>query len=452
MSLSNLYASARRSLMAYQAATNVTGQNIANAESAGYTRRAVRLAPDPRLDGGVMFHNGQLGAGGGAGLAGIDRMRSSILDAAARRGMTNRDGAGASAQLLAGLEGQLAPDGGEALLGSLTEFWNAWSDVADHPSDLSARNALLSQAGSVASALRGASERLDHYAASVQSSLGASVEEANGLLSEIAHLNGLVRAANAQGVADPDAQDRRDLLLDRLAGLVPVNVRSQADGTVDVSFGGMVGVQGTESRALRLVGPPDAATTEIRADGSSRGLTLSGTEGGELGAQLDLLAVALPSARSALDTLAAQLVDRVNTAHATGTGLDGVSGRPFFDPAGVTASTIALSSDMTAEAVAAGSGAPGDGSVATTIAGLGDGVQSLATALMADLGTRVRAASAAATASAAMADHAGALRDSVSRVSLDEEMVNLIRYQQAYAASARVLDTANGLFDTLLGL
>ncbi len=452
MSLSNLYSSARRSLMTYQAATNVTGQNIANAESAGYTRRSVRIAPDPRLDGGVMFHNGAL-AGSGAGLSGVDRMRSAILDAAARRGMTHRDGAGASAQLLAGLEGQLAPDGGEALLGSLTDFWNAWSDVADQPSDLAARSALLSQADGIASALRGASARLDGYAASVQTTLGSQVDDANGLLSEIAHLNGLVRAANAQGAPDADAQDRRDLLLDRLAGIVPVNVRAQADGTVDVSFGGMVGVQGTEARALQLVVPPDAPAAEIRAAGASRGLALSGTEGGELGAGLDLLTVALPSARQALDTLAAQLVERVNAAHTTGTGLDGVAGRPFFDPTGVTASTIALAAGMTGpEAVAAGSGAPGDGAVATAIAGLGDGVQSLATALMADLGTRVRSATAAASASAAMADHAAALRDSVSRVSLDEEMVNLIRYQQAYAASARVLDTANGLFDTLLAL
>lgn len=452
MSLSNLYSSARRSLLAYQAATSVTGQNVANAESAGYTRRSARLAADPRVAGRMQIHGPAVGVGGGVGVASIDRLRSALLDGAARRGMTGRDGAGTSAQMLAALEGQLAPDGGTALLGALTRFWNAWSDVADNPADLSARNALLAQAGTVASTLQGASQRLDAFGASARADLGASVQEANGLLAEIAALNGIVRTAHAQGAADPDAQDHRDLLLDRLAGLLPITVRAQADGTVDVSFGGMVGVQGTEARPLRLLGPPDVPIAEIRATGASRALALPAS-GGILGAGLDVLTVAVPGARASLDALAAQLVARVNEAHAAGTGLDGVSGRPFFDPAGTTAATLALASGMSdPRAIAAGSGAPGDGGVATLIAGLGDGIQSLATALMADLGTRVRAATTEATAASALADHASALRDSVSRVSLDEEMVMLIRYQQAYAASARVLDTANGLFDTLLAL
>lgn len=452
MSLSNLYASARRSLMAYQSATNITGQNIANAESVGYTRRSARIVADPRVDGGVFFHNPAVGVVGGSGLAGIDRVRSTILDDAARRGMSGRDGAGTGAQLLAGLEGQLAPDGGTALLGSLSNFWNAWSDVANTPSDLAARTTLLSQAGTVASQLRGAADRLQGYGASVQDSLAVSVESVNDLLGQIAALNGTVRTSASQGAPDLDAQDRRDLLIDELAGLVPVSVRSQADGTVSVSFGGMVGVQGTEARPLRLVGPPDTATAEVRTAGSDRPLTLSGSDGGVLGAQLHVLTVALPSARSALDTLAAQLVERVNAAHMAGTGLDGSTGQPFFDPAGTTASSLALASGLTAEGVAAGSGAPGDGGTATTIAALGVGVQTLATALLAEAGTRVREATALAGANAAVADHASALRDSVSKVSLDEEMIQLIRYQQAYAASARVLDTANGLFDTLLAL
>ena len=150
----------------------------------------------------------------------------------------------------------------------------------------------------------------------------------------MAGFNGAARAARAQGAPDLDAEDQRDALLDELAGLMPTRILPQPDGTVNVAFDGMTGVQGTEARPVRLLLPPDVASPEVRASGSSRGLNLGGAEGGAVGAQVQMLTLDLPNARRALDTLAAQLVERVNTVHAAGTGRDGATGRAFFDPAG----------------------------------------------------------------------------------------------------------------------
>ena len=113
-------------------------------------------------------------------------------------------------------------------------------------------------------------------------------------------LNGLVRRANASGARDADAEDRRDALLDELAALAPIQVRPQGDGMVTVSFGGMVGVQGTEALPISLALPPDVPTAEVRANGSTRAMALSSTEGGVLGAQLHLLNTAIPGARAGL--------------------------------------------------------------------------------------------------------------------------------------------------------
>ena len=165
-----------------------------------------------------------------------------------------------------------------------------------------------------------------------------------------------------------------------------------------------------------------------------------------------MLGSTLPNALASLDALAAEIVNGVNGVHIGGTGLDGGTNRDFFDPAGTLASTISVSSSLTSDGIAAGTGAPGDASLATSIFGLGDTAHESATRMLSGVGAQVRASTAEALANAAYTDHAMALRDGVSKVSLDEEMANLIQYQQAYAASARVLETAESLFDTLLTL
>ena len=448
MSLQSLYATASRALQAHQAATNAAGNNIANAETPGFTRRAVSFRADPVLRGGVVFH-GPAGAGG-VGVERYERVRSGILDVAVRRGRTGGDGADESARLLAGLETQLAPEGGDGFLGAIGTFFDAWSDVAAAPTDGGARDALLASAGRLTQTVRDADARLQSYGDAVRTDLAASVDRANGLLAEIAELNKVSRSARAQGADSLDALDRRDLLLDELAGLAPVAVRAQDDGSVTVTIDGMVGVQGGEARPLRLALPPDAPA--LYADGASRPLRLGSTDGGALGAGLHAVATAIPGTRAALDDLAASLVARVNAAHEAGTGLDGVAGRPFFDPAGTTAASLAVAVSDPDAVAASASGAPGDAAAATQIAGLGDDLHGAARRTLAGLGAQVRTAAAAAEANGAFAAHAQALRDGVSKVSLDEEMTSLIRHQQAYAASARVLNTATALFDTLLAL
>ncbi|MEM7789671.1 MAG: flagellar hook-associated protein FlgK, partial [Bacteroidota bacterium] len=383
------------------------------------------------------------------------RVRRVVLDGAVRTGRSGSVGANASARLLSTLEGQLAPDGGDALLGAVAGFYDAWSAVADAPADRGPRDALLAAAGTLTSAFNAADGRLGAFAEAAQTELGTTVDRVNGLMAEIAELNGALRSSDRDGVPDLNAQDRRDAVLDELSGLLTIQARPEADGTVSVRFGGLTGVQGTESLPLRLVGPPDASPPEVRAEGVSRPLDLSSTEGGVLGAQLGLVRDALPAAQQALDTLAADIVAGVNGLHQTGTGLDGSTGLDLFEPTGTTAGSIRLSPTFPGPDALAASGAAGqtgDGSVAAQLAGLGEDAYAAMTDVLAGVGSQTRGALAAADANAAYAEYTSALRDGLTKVSLDEEMTDLIRYQQAYAASARVLETADSLFDTLLAI
>ncbi|HIG74892.1 MAG TPA: flagellar hook-associated protein FlgK [Bacteroidetes bacterium] len=455
MSLSNLYLTGRRGLLAAQAGTNVAGQNLANVETPGYSRRTLRLSTDPIPRGGIVFHGVAPGAGGGVGVTSLDRLRSAIMDDAVRDARAGEGGADESARLLASFEARLAPDSGGGLLGALDSFYASWSDVAAAPTDSGRRDVLLASARAMVQAVQTASGRMDAVAASTQGELQTAVGEVNDLLSEIASLNAQARAAHATGAEAHDVLDQRDQLLDQLSSFVPAQVRPQDDGTVTVTVAGMIGVQGETSEAFELRLPPETDQPQVFAAGARHPLRLDALAGGRVGAQLGLLNDAIPAARESLDALVAEVVGSVNAAHVQGEGLDGQTGRTFFDPTGTNADSFALSADLTSgDAIAAGTAGagPGDAAVANAIVDGSASATATLTDLLTDIGTRTQNASAAAEANAAVAAHTEALRDGISSVSTDEEMTNLIRYQQAYAASARVIETANTLFDSLLSI
>ncbi|WP_412061201.1 flagellar hook-associated protein FlgK [Rubrivirga sp. IMCC45206] len=450
MSLTSLFSTARQSLLASQAGTNATANNIANVETPGYTRRSATLQATPRQRGGVQIQ-ALPGAGDGVHVSGFDRTRNGLLDDAVRRGRAGSDGAGEGALLLSAVENAVGSDG-TRLLDPLRAFFSAWSSVADAPAELAPRDALLSEGQRLGQTLRMVDAGLAGLEASAETGLAATVERANSLLAEVAELNTVIRTAQSQGGQDLDALDRRDVLLDELAGIAPFSARAQPEGDVTLSLDGMVVVQEGTPLPLRVVGPPEEPTTALFATGSSRPIGLGGIESGVLGAQLDTIGRVIPETRAALDGLVNTLVTRVNAAQESGTGLDGSTGQPFFDPAGTTAATLSLASGLTAESVAAGTSGPGDGSTAEAINGIGEGLDATASRLLAGVGTEVRRATAASEANASLTAYAEALRSGVSDVSLDEEMTNLIKFQQSYAASARVLETATQMFDTLLAM
>ena len=262
-------------------------------------------------------------------------------------------------------------------------------------------------------------------------------------------------SSRAAGAPDFAAEDDRDQAIAALSAFAPVRVAAEDDGTVTLSVQGMAVVQGTTATGLTRVGPPDAAEDAVRFGGTDVAFKAGDEGNGRLGGLLRMLNDHLPETRAGLDALAARLVDGVNTAHAAGYGLDGGTGRDVFDPAGVTAATLARSADLDGPdklALAGAPDAPGDVSVALAVADLREGVEKDAAAVVGRVGQRVQSAAGHADAAGALVNHFEGLASGVSGVSLDEEMTHLIEYQQAYAASARVITTAQNLFDTLLAL
>lgn len=455
MSINGLFQTGRNSIRTLEAAMQTAGHNVANADTAGFHRRRMDVRAVGVASGGLMMRPAQGSFGGvGSGVGGFGRTRDAMLEGAAWQAQAGLGAAEENVRLGSTLEAVLDPETAGSINGTLNSFWAAWGDAVNTPTDTGVRRVLLSKAGALASAF----QRLDGDLTRVQEeqvgSLDGHVANANTLLNTIAGLNERIAAARTAGTPDLDAEDTRDEAVRALGGLVPVRVTEEADGSYSVNVQGMNAVQGREVLELERVGPPDNPSYAVRFKGTSVAvLPGDGADTGRIGAALSGLTVAIPQAREALDALAARLVTDVNGLHTTGYGLDDVRGRPFFNPARTTASDIAVAiTDPAQIALSGATGASGDTTVGRALADLGAGFDEEALGLSATAGRALARARSEADARGGLADHLDALAGGVSGVSIDEEMTSLIRYQQAYAASARVIDTARSLFDTLLAL
>ena len=452
MSLTSLLSIARSALLTHQLAMNVTAQNIANAQTQGYSRQRLDIVPfSPyRTADGLL--------GRGVTDQGILRARDQFFDAAFRResGLLSRSNT--LLEFLGQVEAVMNEPSDSGLGAAIDGLFQAFSDLANDPTGVVARDQARSAAMQVASRLRQLDGAVSQASQDAFTRMQSDVAEANDLAQRIAKLNVDITANGGPNIRAADLEDQRDLLIDRLSTLVGVRVLQHDDGTVGIVAGDVL-----------LVDGGTAGTLEVRAlAGGGFGVALQGAAGtfdpqaGSLEALADLTAVTLPALRADLDALAQALVTEVNTVHRSGYTLTGATNADFFDPAGVTAATIAVAPGILAstDAIAAGATpAVGDANLALQLAGLGRAtIASLSgrsfrdhfTSLASGLGTLVRDATQDATAGSTLVDRAETLRSSVSGVSLDEEMVSLIAQQQAFQAAARLIRVADEMMQDLM--
>lgn len=439
----------RRGLAAAQVGQEVTGHNIANAGTPGYSaQRLDQVAADPLtvVNGGGRGTVGQLGTGVIART--ITRARDQFLDAQARDGLSGQNAQLAQRDALHQVEIAFGEPSDTGLNHTLNRFFQNFNELANNPEDLGIRATVIGGGDALARVFRGVQQRLDVTGAQVSSKISADVATLNDYGKQIAALNVTIRQAVAQNQTPNDLLDRRDLLLDKLAGLANISVVAKTDGGVDVAVG-----------TSELVGGVDATTLTVS------GLTARGDlQGGEL-AGLTQAQSDLAGYQSDLDTLASQTIAQVNTLHSTGVGLDGTTGLAFFT--GTDARTIGVNGTLASspQKLAAAAlplpVAPGDARNAQKLAALQNAVQGggplagntlpgFLQQRLSDLGAKSAAAQTGADSATASAEQLGRQRDSVSGVTTDTELVSMLKYQRAYEASARVVRTMDEMIGTLI--
>jgi flagellar hook-associated protein 1 FlgK len=342
-------------------------------------------------------------------------------------------------------------DGGVSA--ALDSFFNAFGTLAGDPANPVSREEVRASGDRLTQRIRRLARSIADAQNQAKASLSSEIADVNATAQRIADMNQRIQAAGGGDGASPDLLDQRDRLVDRLAGMLPVQVTEAGDGSITVNTGGVTLVTGGSVQALE-VKSLGAGGTGI---GPKAGSALLSPESGTIKALTELTATTLPGYLDKLDSLAREVVTRVNALHESGTTADGRSGVDFFDPNGVTAATIRLSDAVTAStdavlkdgdplrAIGSLAGQPIDGLGGATF---GD----FYSAFAADVGRSVRNAQDDEAACQSLTAEADSRRASVEGVSVDEEMVNLIGQQEAYQAAARLVGVADQMIQEILSI
>ncbi|MDT0275633.1 flagellar hook-associated protein FlgK [Blastococcus goldschmidtiae] len=453
---------ATTSLWAQRRALDVTGQNIANVNTDGYSRQRADL----RAIGGSAvpaFYSTSSGIGAGVSVDDVIRIRDSFLEG---RGHTEH---GNSARLTAEsaayslVEQAFREPGTTGLQNLMSDMWRGFQDVANKPEDPAARGQVLKRLETLVGGLHFSSGQLDGQWNQTRESLDVLVKDVNAAADTIAQLNTAILRASQSGLPSNDLMDQRDVLVMKLADQVGATVRPRDGGVVDVVLGSVTLVAGGSSSKLAVEGsidPTDSAGDPPRVVTATGSLTVS--VGGTAGGQLHALNSIIPTSRAALDGIATQLATALNDAHNDGFDLDGVRGGPLI---GSTTGTVTASSITVAitdpRKIAASAIGADDGSVpanldrgnADKLAQLGTGVGSPDTAyrrMIVELGVQSAVSQRNLGIQSVITGQVDAARESVAGVNLDEEMTNMLSFQHAYSAASRLVSTIDEMLDVLI--
>jgi flagellar hook-associated protein 1 FlgK len=457
--VSDLFASltsAARALEAQRYGLDVTGQNIANVNTPGYTRRVVDLGEVPP--------ESSRSAGRGVEILGIRSQRDRLLERRLEREISGAHRDAALGDALGIVESALGSTG-RSIDVRLTEFFDSFARLADDPSSAVARRDVLQQAQSLASAFRETSDRLAQARTDTDRQIVSTVDQINSLADRIATLNRSLGSTTDNG-AKLSLQDEQAKLVRQLAELTDIGVLERADGGVDIDI--------AEGRALVVGDSSFALTTTANASGQ-HSIAAAGVDitnkltGGKIGGLVQARDVNIPAYQARLDDQAFALADAVNTIHSAGYDLNGNTGQAFFTftvaPVGTAGAARALTVDPSIVAdvskiAAAQAALPGDNRTARALADVRDarvldgGTATLTegwSQLVYQVGRDVQTARSEQSVRDEVVAQTEALRDQVSGVSLDEEAMQLMKFQRAYEASARFFTVIDETLDILFG-
>ncbi|MFF2448112.1 flagellar hook-associated protein FlgK [Neobacillus sp. NPDC058068] len=463
----------KRAILAQQAALNTTGHNIANANTIGYTRQdAVMKAANPYAYPGMNNSTAPQSIGTGVEVSELRRIRDHFLDGQYRIAQQAAGYWDAKAKALTSIEGLFNEPSDSGLSMMLDRFWGSFQELAKNPDSLAFRTVVAANGKAVADSIQAISRGITQIETDLTKDVSLKEAEINTSIKEVADLNKQIALLTATGQQPNDLLDKRDLLIDNLSKLVSVQTAPGQNGMVVLKVGGVEIVNSTTTSTFSV----NPQTGETMVGGTA--VTL---DGGEIKGALDILngteASSIPSLRRNLDLLAGAIASQMNSLQTSddARNLDDIAAQTqvekvlFFvdkddptqpprDAANMMVNPKIFASPGTI--AAAKSDFAGDGSNAKAMADLqfqkidingsqttiGDFYRSI----VGQLGLDVNGAIQASDSTAAVAQQVDNRRLSISGVSLDEEMTNMVRFQQAYNAAAKYVSAVNDMLDKLI--
>jgi len=445
--------SALRALQANQVGLAVASNNISNAQTPGYTRQREILRS-------VEGSGGTFSIGGGVEVTGTEAIRDRLIELRLRQEVSSQSQQQMKHEGLSDIEAFFNESDGTGMLPLMSDFFNSFQALSAEPTSPNRRQEVLTNAARLTDFLNSRANSLSDIQTKVDHSLNQDVDQVNTLVDQIADLS---QRITEQEVSQPanELRDQRSVLVQKLSEIVDVH-ELESHGNYQVTIGG--------NRPLVYNGSAKHLTTSTNTAGfTAIGLgtddITSEINGGRVGARLELRDQNIPQYRGALDQLAYELVQNVNSIHSAAYDLDGNTGNDFFASlTGVNgaAQSISLDAGVSAD--------PRKIAVSTETNGMGNGAAiALGNLMNAPVSTGgsildqyrgfiYTLGSDTASADQGMKQHEALLnqlenrRQEVSGVSIDEETVKILQFQRSFEASARVVKAVDELLQLTMSL
>ena len=423
---------------------SVVSQNIANADTPGYTRQSsVQATVGTGNVAAIHTTHTTTDTLGGVTVTGTQRSDDPVLDARVRSEHARGALASTTSGTFSDIESLFPEPSDDGLGGQLGDFWSAWSSVATDPGTSATRGVLLQKANTVVATLHTMSSSLSDVVTQTSADLDADMATANTTAAQLADLNGQIAIGTATGTNVNSLLDKRDQLLDTLSSTVGATATLAPNGTATVTVGGQTLVSGTTAASMAA----DPSTHQVSVSGTA--VTLSASSAA---ARVTALTTTLPGYQSQLDAVANSLKSMVNSVQGSGYDLNGAAGTDMFSGSGAAGITVAIT-DPSKIAASATPGGTLDGSNALAASRQGtatNGPDATYTALVGDVAGASALAQQQASTQASVVSNVDDLKASVSGVNYDEEVSTMLVYQRSFQASSRVLTTLDDMLDTLI--
>jgi flagellar hook-associated protein 1 FlgK len=458
--LASVMSTASKSLAASQLELSVASNNIANAQTPGYSRERVNLAASP-ADG----TNPPVGSG--VDIVSVQALRDQLINSRLNQETSQKSAADSLQQSLQDIESlfndtqNTGASSDTGLSAEITNFFNAFQTLSTNPSSPDAREALKTDAQTMSDGFLSRSNHLKENQTLANQAVAADVQQINSLASQIAAVTTQIsEAEGATGAPANTLRDQRSQLVQQLSGIVDVK-EVESGGNYQLTLGGGTAlVLNGDAQSLTVQA---AAGTGFYAVHSGQNDITSEIGSGDLKAQIQLRDQYIPGYLNQLDQLAFNITQQVNAIHSLAYNPSGVTGINFFAPLGSSsgaAGAMALSSQVAASAsnIAVSQGAGGGDNVEALALGNlltapvfgGASVNDQYGKLVFNIGSDSANAQASLTEHTALATQLQTRQQSASGVSIDEETVQILQFQQAYQASAKVLSIVDQLLQTAL--
>lgn len=461
----------KRSMMNSQTALQTSGHNIANKSTEGFSRQRVEIQTN------VPTGSGNLRFGMGAKTAAVTRVNNPYLE----RQLGNERSLGGfydgKAGALARVEQVYNEQQNKGLNQFVADFFSSVQEMANNPENLATRTQVRETADFLTKDFKRVHTQLNEITRDLDQQVVSQLDEVNGMTKEIANLNEKIQQVELSGGHANDERDRRDLLLKQLGERINIRWAEGSDTTVTVTAGSTaLLVAGYDAKTLIAKGTPETKTKGegnvdifyLSKDGAEPINITGQIVGGKIGGTLEVRDKVITDLLGDVDNMAYTFAANMNQVHREGFNAYGQTGADFFDlPVNLrhASANLKVSDDILDDVgrIAAGAqpNSPGDARIAVRMARLqqdkamngGENTfDEFYNSVVGKVGIQARRSETASETQQNIVKQMNNIRESISGVSLDEEATKLIEHQKSFDASARLIRTADEMFDTILNL